>query len=68
MKSILSISCRFTLGNKVRKKDGENRIFDEVTPVATLRSLHMNKLDEVCTNADDRMMLVRHRSGDRVMS
>jgi hypothetical protein len=36
MKSILSISCRFTLGNKVRKKDGENRIFDEVTPVATL--------------------------------
>ena len=26
------------------------------------------KLDEACTNADDRMMLVQHRSGDRVMS
>ena len=28
----------------------------------------VDKLDEACTNADDRMMLVQHRSGDRVMS
>ena len=28
----------------------------------------IDKLDEACTNADDRMMLVQHRSGDRVMS
>ena len=27
-----------------------------------------DKLDEACTNADDRMMLVQHCSGDRVMS
>jgi len=25
----------------------------------------MDKLDEARTNADDRMMLVQHRSGDR---
>ena len=28
----------------------------------------IDKLDEACTNADDQMMLVQHRSGDRVMS
>jgi len=28
----------------------------------------IDKLDEACTNADDRMMLVQHRCGDRVMS
>jgi len=28
----------------------------------------IEKLDEACTNADDQMMLVQHRSGDRVMS
>ena len=28
----------------------------------------IDKLDEACTNADDRMMLVQHHSGDRVMS
>jgi len=28
----------------------------------------LDKLDEACTNADDRMMLVQHCSGDRVMS
>ena len=27
----------------------------------------IDKLDEACTNADDRMMLVQHCSGDRVM-
>ena len=28
----------------------------------------IDKLDETCTNADDRMMLVQHCSGDRVMN
>ena len=28
----------------------------------------IDKLDEACTNAEDLMMLVQHRSGDRVMS
>ena len=28
----------------------------------------IDKLDEACTNADDRMILVQHCSGDRVMS
>jgi len=28
----------------------------------------IDKLDEACTNADDWMMLVQHRSGDHVMS
>jgi len=28
----------------------------------------IDKLDEARTNADDRMMLVQHLSGDRVMS
>ena len=37
-------------------------------PVATLQVLPMDKLEEACTNANDRMMFVRHRSGDRVMS
>jgi len=31
---------------KARDKDGKNRIFDEVTPVATLRVLPIDKLDE----------------------
>jgi len=28
----------------------------------------IDKPDEACTNADDQMMLVQHRSGDRFMS
>jgi len=28
----------------------------------------IDKLDEACTNVDDRMMLVQHCGGDRVMS
>jgi len=39
---------------------------DKVRGQARVRTI--DKLDEVCTNADDRMMLVRHRSGDCVMS
>jgi len=38
---------------KACEKDGENRIFDEVTPVATLRVLPIDKLEKVCTTADD---------------
>jgi len=48
-----------------RAKNGESRILDEV---ATFRVRAIDKLDEACTNADDRMMFVRHSSGDRVMS
>jgi len=33
-----------------------------------VRAPPINKLDEACTNADDQMMLVQHRSGDCVMS
>jgi len=39
---------------------------DELHGQAQVRPI--DKLDEACTNADDRMMLVRHRSGDHVMS
>jgi len=28
----------------------------------------VDKMDEACTNADDRMMLVQHYSADRVMN
>jgi len=59
-----------TLGDilKLARKNGTNRILDEVTPRGQARVRPMDKLDEACTNADDRMMLVRYRSGDRVMS
>jgi len=50
---------------KLARKHGENRILDEVSPVATFRLRTIDKLDEACTNADDQMMLVQHRSGDR---
>jgi len=36
-------------------------------PRGKVRVRPMDKLDEACTNADDQMMLVQHRSGDRVM-
>ena len=38
------------------------------TPVGQARAQIIDKLDEACTNGDDRMMLVQHSSGDRVMS
>jgi len=28
----------------------------------------IDKLDEACTNTDDQILLVQHRSGDHVMS
>ena len=59
------------LAQKLREtceKNGKNRILDEVTPVATFRMRTRDNLDEACSNADDRMMIVRHRSGNRVMS
>ena len=39
-----------------------------VAPVGQAREQIIDKLDEACTNGDDRMMLVQHSSGDRVMS
>jgi len=35
---------------------------------ARVKNRDIEKLDEACTNVDDRMMFVQHRSGDRVMS
>ena len=46
----------------------QNAFLLRVASVVKLRMRKMEKLDEACTNADDQMMLVRHRSGDRVMS
>jgi len=43
-----------------------NFVEDEVHGQAQVRTI--DKLDEACTNADDRMMIRRHRSGDCVMS
>jgi len=48
---------------KTRAKNGENAFLRGQAQVRPI-----DKLDEACTNADDRMMLVQHRSGDRVMS
>ena len=39
----------------------------QVQPIDKLDET-LDKLDEACTNADDRMMLAQHCSGDRVMS
>jgi len=39
---------------------------DEVCSQAWVRP--MDEVDEACTNTDDRMMLVKHHSGDRVVS
>ena len=38
---------------KTRAKNGENRIFDGVSPVAKFRVQTIDKVDEACTNADD---------------
>jgi len=46
-------------------KNGKNAFLLRVASVARQTT---DKLDEACTNADDRMMLVKHCSGDRVMS
>jgi len=43
-------------------------LFVEVELRGQARVRLIDKLDEACTNADDQMMLVRHRSGNRVMS
>jgi len=43
-----------------------NFVEDEVSGQARVQ--HINNLDEACTNADDRIMIVQYRSGDCVMS
>jgi len=53
---------------KLARKDGKNMILLWMSSVATFRVRTIDKLDEACINADDRMMLARHRSSDRVMS
>jgi len=51
-----------------RKKMAEIEFLMKWSLVATFRVRTIDKLDAACTNADDRIMPVRHRSGDRVMS
>jgi hypothetical protein len=51
-----------------RKKMAEIEFLMKWSLVATFRVQTIDKLDAACTNADDRIMPVRHRSGDRVMS
>jgi len=41
-------------------------VIGELRSQARVRPI--DELDEACTNADDRKMLVQHRSSDRVMS
>jgi len=43
----------------------QNFVEEEVRGQARVRTI--DKLDEACTNADDRMMLVRHRSSECVV-
>jgi len=50
-------SRSFAGKKKIRAKNGESRILDGVSPVATFRVRIIDKLDEACTNVDDRMML-----------
>ena len=51
-----------------RAKNGGNGFLCRVATVGQARAQIIDKLDEACTNGDDRMMLVQHNSGDRVMS
>jgi len=37
------------------RKNGENGISEEASPVATFRVRTIHKMDEACTNADDRI-------------
>ena len=66
--TFLQINLFFNVFCETARKNGENTILDEVSPVATFRVRTIDKLDEACTNTDDRMMLVRHHSSDCVMS
>ena len=52
----------------VYAKNGGNGFLWRVAPVGQAQAQIIDKLDEACTNEDDRMMLVQHSSGDRVMS
>jgi len=54
------------LGNSREKWRKQISVMGELRGQVRVRPI--DKLDETCTNKDDRMMLVRHRSGDCVMS
>jgi len=66
-KKLLPCHCVF-FSLKIARKNGDNGVFDVVNTIATFRVQTIYELDEACINADDRMMLVRHSSGDCVMS
>jgi len=53
---------------KNSRGNGGNAFLRWVASVVKRQVQLIDKLDETCTNAEDRMMLVQHRSGDRVMS
>jgi len=50
------------------EKDGENRFLYWVSSVAMLRVRPIDKLNEACTNAEDRIILVQYCGGDCAMS
>jgi len=55
------------LHRKTRGKNGENAfLLRSLRGQAQVRPI--DKLDEACTNADDRKMLAQHSGGDCVMS
>jgi len=53
---------------KTRANNGEIAFSLPVSSRGQVQVRPIDKLDEACTNADDRMMLAQLRSGDRVMS
>jgi len=57
---------KHSLDNSCEKWRKQISVMSELRGQARVQPI--DKLDEACTNADDRMMLVRHRSGNRVMS
>ena len=52
--------------NQTRTKNGEYRFLWMSEPRGQARVRLLNKLDKAYTNADDRMMLVRHHSGNEL--
>jgi len=69
MCGILLHMCDMTHSNThMPRENGENAVLWRVASIRQVRARPIDKLDETCTNTDDRMMLVQHRSGDCVMS
>jgi len=65
---VLKLARKMAKMHKTRAKNGENAFLLRVSLRGQAQVQPKDKLDEACTNAEDQMMLVQHRSGDRVMS